>query len=96
LDGWVPFFQLNCDSISNCDVQSAAKVIRAHPYVAAVLLLTMAAIMTAGVVGVLAAADTETRHRKDAATGVWGRFLSAHEGAVTAAAAGIRSQGEQQ
>lgn len=49
--------------------QSTAKVIRAHPYVGAMSLLTMAAIMTAGVVGVLAAADTETRHRKDAATG---------------------------
>lgn len=44
-------------------------MVRAHPYVLIVSLLTTAAIMTAGVVGVLAAADTETRHRKDSATG---------------------------
>lgn len=50
-------------------MQSTAKVICAHPYVALLSLLTMAIIMTAGVVGVLAAADTETRHRKDAAKG---------------------------
>lgn len=56
-------------------------MIRAHPYVGVVSLLTMAAIMTAGVVGVLAAADTETRHRKDAATGA-----RRHAGGTAAAA----------
>lgn len=44
-------------------------MVRAHPYVAVVSFLTMAVVLVAGVVGVLAAADTETRHRRDAATG---------------------------
>lgn len=44
-------------------------MVRAHPYVLIVTLLTLAGIMAAGLVGVLAAAHTETQHRKDSAQG---------------------------
>jgi hypothetical protein len=49
--------------------QSTVRVVRAHPYVAVVSFLTMAIVLVAGVVGVLAASDTETRHRRDSAKG---------------------------
>lgn len=54
-----------------CLLQSVHKVVRAHPYVLAVSFLAMAAVMTAGVLGVLAAADSETRHRRASATGAF-------------------------
>jgi type II secretory pathway component PulK len=44
-------------------------VLRAHPYIWVVSVLLTVVLMAAGVVGVLAAAQTETRHRKDSATG---------------------------
>lgn len=59
-------------------------MIRAHPYVAVVSLLTTAAILTAGVVGVLAAASTETRHRMDSCKGEQQVFCTASPALVTA------------
>jgi hypothetical protein len=50
-------------------LQSLRQVLRAHPYIWIVSVLLTVVLMTAGVVGVLAAAQTETRHRKDSATG---------------------------
>jgi hypothetical protein len=50
-------------------VQSLLQVLRAHPYIWIVSVLLTVVLMAAGVVGVLAAAQTETRHRKDSATG---------------------------
>lgn len=47
--------------------QSVVRVVRAHPYVAFLSLLAAAALMTAGVVGVLAASSAEVRHRRDSA-----------------------------
>jgi hypothetical protein len=60
-------------------LQSLQQVLRAHPYIWIVSLLITVVLMAAGVLGVLAAAQTETRHRKDSATGMWNcsRFLLA-------------------
>jgi hypothetical protein len=51
-------------------MQSLQQVLRAHPYIWIVSLLVTVVLMAAGVIGVLAAAQTETRHRKDSATGM--------------------------
>lgn len=50
-------------------LQSLQQVLRAHPYIWVVSLLVTVVLMAAGVLGVLAAAQTETRHRKDSASG---------------------------
>ncbi|KAF8060038.1 serine/threonine-protein kinase [Scenedesmus sp. PABB004] len=50
-------------------IKSFRQVVRAHPYILVVALLTTAVLATAGVLGVLAAARTEMRHRRDSAMG---------------------------
>ncbi|WIA33746.1 hypothetical protein OEZ86_006861 [Tetradesmus obliquus] len=50
-------------------LKSLQQVLRAHPYIWVVSLLVTVVLMAAGVLGVLAAAQTETRHRKDSASG---------------------------
>eukprot|EP00775_Hariotina_reticulata_P009645 gene9645-9805_t len=60
-------------------LEGVSKVVREKPYTLLVSLLATLLLIAAGVVGVLAAANTETRHRKGSAIGFANNAASAFE-----------------